>query len=78
MYLCVRGTSFVSFYKFCIEFWTCSDSVVFFVFHFILLLQKQVRETCEAVGSFLDKMLQGEFGTDKTVLYVLFLDFRII
>jgi hypothetical protein len=52
--------------------------VVFFVFHFILLLQKQVRETCEAVGSFLDKMLQGEFGTDKTVLYVLFLDFRII
>lgn len=28
---------------------------------------KQVREACEAVGSFLDKMLQGEFGTDKTV-----------
>ncbi|XP_052073003.1 uncharacterized protein LOC127711078 isoform X8 [Mytilus californianus] len=28
---------------------------------------KQVRETCEAIGSFLQKMLQGEFGTDKTV-----------
>ncbi|XP_071179630.1 uncharacterized protein [Mytilus edulis] len=28
---------------------------------------KQVRETCEAIGSFLQKMLQGEFGTDKSV-----------
>jgi len=31
MYLCVRGIKFVSFYGFLIEFWSCSDSVVFFV-----------------------------------------------
>ena len=37
MYLCVRGIHFACFYKFCIEFWDCSNSVVFFCFHFILI-----------------------------------------
>jgi len=27
-------TDFASFYDFSIEFWNCSDSVVYFVFHF--------------------------------------------
>ena len=35
MYLCVRGFNFASFYNFSIRFWNCSDSVVFFVYHFI-------------------------------------------
>jgi len=34
MYLCVRVIDFDSFYDFDIRFWNCSDSVVFFVFHF--------------------------------------------
>jgi hypothetical protein len=32
MYLCVRSINFASFYIFSNEFWSCSDSVVFFVF----------------------------------------------
>jgi hypothetical protein len=34
-YLCVRGTYFASFYNYDNWIWNCSDSVVFFVFHFI-------------------------------------------
>jgi Ca2+/Na+ antiporter len=36
MYLCARCINFASFYDFHIGFWTCCDSVIFFVF--ILLL----------------------------------------
>ena len=35
MYLCIKGINFVSFYDFDILFWNCSDSVIYFVFHFI-------------------------------------------
>ena len=35
MYLCINGINFVSFYDFDILFWNCSDSVIYFVFHFI-------------------------------------------
>ena len=35
MYLCVRGVNLPSFYYFDICYWNCSDSVVYFVFHFI-------------------------------------------
>jgi hypothetical protein len=34
MYFCVKGIDFVSFYDCSIRFWNCSDSVVFFIFHF--------------------------------------------
>jgi len=34
MYLCARGIDFASFYDFVIEFWNCSDSVVFLFFFF--------------------------------------------
>jgi len=37
MYLCVRFIEFASFHDFCIEFWNCLDSVVFFGFHVISL-----------------------------------------
>ena len=36
MYMCVRGINFDSFYCFSVWFWECSDSVVFFVFHFAM------------------------------------------
>jgi hypothetical protein len=35
MYLCVRIIDCVSFCDFSIGFWNCSNSVVYFVFHFI-------------------------------------------
>jgi len=35
MYLCVRGVECASFYDYSIGSWKCSDSVVFFIFHFI-------------------------------------------
>ena len=35
MCMCVRDIEFVYFYDFSIEFWNCSDSVIF-VFHFII------------------------------------------
>ena len=35
LYLYVRSIDFPSFYDFDILFWNCSDSVVFFIFHFI-------------------------------------------
>jgi len=38
MYLCVRGIDFASYYDFYIWFWKCFDSVVFYIFHFIVLL----------------------------------------
>ena len=38
MYFCAKGIDFASFYDFDIWFWNCSDSAVFFVFHFIRLL----------------------------------------
>jgi len=34
--ICVRRTNAASLYEFSIGFWNCSDSVVFFVVHFIL------------------------------------------
>ena len=37
MYLCVRSIEFMSFYEFEIWFWNCSDSVVIFVFNFIVI-----------------------------------------
>jgi len=37
MYMCVRCINFASFYDFSVEFWNCSDSVVYFVFHCISL-----------------------------------------
>ena len=30
MYFCINGIDFASFYNFCIELWTFSDSVIFF------------------------------------------------
>jgi len=36
MYLCLRGIDLTSFYDFDFWFWNCFDSVVFFVFHFII------------------------------------------
>ena len=38
MYMCPRDIDFVSFYDFSIEFWNCSDSVVFLVFVFFTLI----------------------------------------
>ena len=35
LYMFVKGMDFVSFYDFSIEFWNCSDSMIFF---FILAL----------------------------------------
>ena len=35
MYVCVKGIDFVYFYDYSIRFWKCSDSVVFFIFHFL-------------------------------------------
>jgi len=35
MYLCVRDIDCASFYNFSIGFGNCSNSVVFFIFHFI-------------------------------------------
>ena len=35
MFMRVNGIDFASFYDFDIVFWNCSDSVVFFAFHFI-------------------------------------------
>jgi hypothetical protein len=40
MYFCDKRSDFASFYKFAIEFWNGSDSVVFFVFHFCTSLNK--------------------------------------
>jgi len=39
MHLCAKGIDFVSFYDFDIGFCNCSDSVVFFVFHIIILIK---------------------------------------
>jgi hypothetical protein len=36
VYICVLGVDFASFYDFAIIFWSCSNNVVLFVFHFIL------------------------------------------
>ena len=36
-FICVRGVDFASFDDFPIDFWKSSNSVVFFVFHFIFL-----------------------------------------
>ena len=36
MDLCVKGINISSFYDFDIWFWNCSDSVSFFIFHFIM------------------------------------------
>jgi len=35
MYMCIGGINFARIYDFSIGFSKCSDSVVFFVFHFI-------------------------------------------
>ena len=37
MYLCVRGIDLTSFSDVSIGYWSCSDSVVFFVCHFICI-----------------------------------------
>jgi hypothetical protein len=36
MYLCLISIHFAFFYDFSIGFWTCSGSVVFFIFYFII------------------------------------------
>jgi len=36
MYVYVRGIDVSSFHDFSIRFWSCSDSVVFLAFHFII------------------------------------------
>jgi hypothetical protein len=41
---CVGGIYFASFYDFPIEFWKCSDSVVFLVLHFIFVLHETTIE----------------------------------
>jgi hypothetical protein len=41
MYLCNRGIDFASFYYFDIWCWNCSDSVVYFDFHFISQNQRE-------------------------------------
>jgi hypothetical protein len=36
MSVCVMGIDFAFFYHFSVGFWSCSDNVVFFGFHFIV------------------------------------------
>jgi hypothetical protein len=43
MYLYVRGIDFASFYDFDIQFWNCFDSVLIFVFHFLLWQEENIR-----------------------------------
>ena len=37
----------------------------------MFIFQRNVRETCEHVGSFLHQLLQGSFSDDKTLMLVL-------
>lgn len=71
---CIVNFHWIKFYSFCRHLGRIISQSKFFLSflnYTFFFLQKRVRETCEAVGSFLQKMLQGEFGTDKTVLYAL-------
>jgi len=36
MYMCLRDIEFTYVYDFSIECWNCSDSVIYFFFHFII------------------------------------------
>jgi hypothetical protein len=40
LFMCVKSIDFAPFYDFSIVFWNCSDSVVFFIFHFIRIFFK--------------------------------------
>ena len=55
---CLWGMDFVCFYSSSIEFYNCSDSVVFFVFRFI-----------QSVSIFVSTIILLDFGTVSTVLY---------
>jgi hypothetical protein len=44
MYLCVWGLDFAFSYAFDSGFWNCSNSVVFFYFHFISNLKKKKKK----------------------------------
>ena len=52
----VRDIDFASFHDFAIGFWNCSDNVVLFSCHFLLLYDNGIKVTCWEQDHFLRKM----------------------
>jgi len=52
-----RGINFASFNDFDIEFWKCSDSVVFFVFHYSVIYQFNNNDNNNADGDSLNSVV---------------------